>query len=281
MRMSMHGKAVIVTGGSRGIGKAIVEELHHAGASVLAVSRGAQELNELEKQFSERVATLALDVARSDAPAACLEAIKKLPGRLHGIVCAAGVIGPLGPLEELNPSAWEETFQVNVFAAMRLSQAVLPVLKKQGSGSLVLFSGGGQGPQANRTAYTASKGAIWRFTESLAQEILPFGLRVNAIAPGAVNTRFLDAVIEAGPAKVGESEYQAALKQKAAGGTPPQKAARLAHYLLSDQSIGLSGKVISAVWDNYAEWNNLEKLTASDQFTFRRVVDELGSTRVK
>lgn len=279
--MSLQGKAIIVTGGSRGIGKAIVEKLHEAGASVLAVSRSAQDLKLLDSQFKERFASLAIDITASRAPGACLEELSRLPGELHGIVCAAGIIGPLGPLEELSPEDWEHVFQVNVFAAMRLSQAVLPKLKQRKSGSIVLFSGGGQGPQANRTAYTASKGAIWRFTESLGHELLPHNVRVNAIAPGAVNTRFLDEVLEAGPGKVGESDYQAAVKQKQQGGTPPGKAAELALYLLSDRSRGLSGKVISAVWDNYAEWNNLEKITASDQFAFRRVVDTSGSTRVK
>jgi NAD(P)-dependent dehydrogenase (short-subunit alcohol dehydrogenase family) len=152
-------------------------------------------------------------------------------------------------------------------------------MKRRGEGRIILFSGGGQGALPNFTSYVASKGAILRFTETLGAELAPHGVFVNAISPGAVNTKFLDDLLAAGPSKVGEAVYQKSLKQRQEGGVPPEKAADLALYLLSPEATGLCGKNLSAVWDNYRDMKNPAALSQTDLYTMRRVVDERGGTR--
>jgi NAD(P)-dependent dehydrogenase (short-subunit alcohol dehydrogenase family) len=122
------------------------------------------------------------------------------------------------------------------------------------------------------SAYAASKAAIVRFAETLSEEVKDFGIEVNTIAPGALNTRLLDEIIAAGPTKVGENFYAQSLKQQSSGGTPLNVGASLCVFLASEKSDGITGKLISAVWD---PWNDLpaylEELKNSDIYTLRRI----------
>jgi 3-oxoacyl-[acyl-carrier protein] reductase len=106
----------------------------------------------------------------------------------------------------------------------------------------------------------------------LAAELAPRGIFVNAIAPGAINTKFLDDLIQAGPEKVGEAFYRKSLAQKEQGGESPERAAELVAWLMSDASKGLFGKTISAIWDPYNDWTGLRELSAKDLYCYRRVV---------
>jgi 3-oxoacyl-[acyl-carrier protein] reductase len=112
-------------------------------------------------------------------------------------------------------------------------------------------------------------------TDTLAEELKDANVDVNAIAPGALNTRLLDEVIEAGPDKVGKAFYERSLKQQKEGGAPLEKGAKLAVFLASKQSDGITGRLISALWD---DWSNLpskrEQLAKSDIYTLRRIVPE-------
>jgi NAD(P)-dependent dehydrogenase (short-subunit alcohol dehydrogenase family) len=123
------------------------------------------------------------------------------------------------------------------------------------------------------TSYAASKAAVVRFTESLAHDLKPHGIDVNAIAPGALNTRLLDEVLVAGPEAVGEGFYERMVKVKREGGTPLSCGAELAVYLASDASNGITGRLISATWD---KWSTLHEraleLDATDVYTLRRIV---------
>src|SRR5204862_997534 len=122
------------------------------------------------------------------------------------------------PFDESPFEEWERAIRVNLLGAALCVRAVLPGMKRRRAGRVVLFSGGGQGPLPRRTAYAASKGAIWRLTESLGAELAPFGIYVNAIAPGAVNTRFLADLLQAGPERAGPAAHEEARKQQEAGG---------------------------------------------------------------
>jgi NAD(P)-dependent dehydrogenase (short-subunit alcohol dehydrogenase family) len=114
-----------------------------------------------------------------------------------------------------------------------------------------------------------------RLTETLAEECREYAIDINAVAPGALNTRLLDEVLESGPDAVGTAFYEKALKQKSNGGTPLELGAELCVYLASSASDGITGKLISAPWD---PWRNLaqyrEKLQDSDIYTLRRIVEK-------
>jgi len=124
------------------------------------------------------------------------------------------------------------------------------------------------------SAYASSKAAIVRFTETIALELKQYNIDVNAIAPGAMNTRLLDDVLQNGKGKVTGDYYDKLLKQKEIGGTPLSMGAELCVYLASDESDGITGKLISAVWD---DWKNLHKHLKeldSDLYTLRRIIPE-------
>ena len=143
---------------------------------------------------------------------------------------------------------------------------------KQKSGKIINFSGGGAtSARPHFSAYGASKTAVVRLTETIAEENKPFNIQINAIAPGAVNTRMTGEVISAGK-EAGEKGLAEAVKQLETGGTPLEKPANLAVFLASGESDGITGRLISAVWD---DWQVIAKQTAQsksgDLYTLRRI----------
>jgi NAD(P)-dependent dehydrogenase (short-subunit alcohol dehydrogenase family) len=139
-------------------------------------------------------------------------------------------------------------------------------------GVVINLSGGGAvNPFPHFSAYSTSKAAVVRLTETVAEEVKEFNIRVNAIAPGAINTRLLDQVLEAGE-RAGKEFYTRAKEQKERGGTPPEIGAELAVFLASRQAEGLTGRLISAVWDDWKSLpNHMKELTNSAMFTLRRI----------
>jgi len=282
----MRGRLVVITGSGRGIGRAIAQECARNGARLILASRTLAELEQsaalVRKAEPGAVVTIAqCDVSSREQVQDLFAKARHEHGPVFAVVCAAGILGEPGLLEDSNLAVWEKTIQINLLGSVYCAHYAIPQMKQLGEGRLVFFSGGGQGPQARRTAYVASKGAIWRLTESLGAELLESKIYVNAIAPGPVNTKFLEDLLLAGEKRVGKAEYQNALQQKADGGTAPDFAARLTTWLLSDESRGLSGKVLSARWDDFRSFRELPALTSSDIFTFKRVIDLRGNTRAK
>ena len=200
------------------------------------------------------------------------ETIDKLGG-FQILVNNAGIYGPKGEIEDVDWAEWVKAIEINVFGSILMCRAVLPPFKAQGYGKVIQLSGGGAtNPMPRMTAYAVSKAAIVRFAESLAEEVRGTGIDVNAIAPGALNTRMLDEVLEAGPEKVGKAFYERSLKQKESGGTALGRGAELALFLASPASDGITAKLISAVWDNWEQWPEyLEQLSTSDVYTLRRI----------
>jgi 3-oxoacyl-[acyl-carrier protein] reductase len=154
-----------------------------------------------------------------------------------------------------------------------MCRAVLPHMKARRSGKIIQLSGGGAtNPMPMVTAYAVSKAAIVRFTDSLAEEVHEYGIDVNAIAPGALNTRMLDQVLAAGPEKVGQAFFERSLQQKTNGGAGLDRGAELALFLASPASNGITGKLISALWDRWEDWpQHVDALRRSDAYTLRRI----------
>lgn len=189
------------------------------------------------------------------------------------MVSNAGIYGPKGPLEALDWEAWRHTLDVNLFGTAYLCKSLLPHFKKNRYGKIILLSGAGvPKPHPNFSAYSVSKAAIVQLGRTLAAETSAYSIDVNCIAPGALNTRFLEEVLEAGPEKVGAAFYEQSLQQKEDGGADLSRAAALCVYLASAISDGISGKLLSAVWDPWETLHTrLEKLHASDLYTLRRI----------
>ena len=267
-------KRAIITGGSRGIGQAIARAFVENGAEVLLVARNAAELETARRELASggRVEVITADVSLETDSAAVARKASDLWGRLDILVNTAGVYGPIGPLVEADITEWRRTIDINLTGTFLMIRAMAPLMRKRGGGRIINFSGGGEGAYANFAAYAASKGGIVRLTETAAEELKVWGICVNAIAPGAVNTKLLDDLLNAGPEKAGQAVYNRSLKQKAEGGVPPEKVAELCVFLASSESDGLTGKVISAVWDDYKSFpKHLKEIMESDVYTWRRI----------
>jgi NAD(P)-dependent dehydrogenase (short-subunit alcohol dehydrogenase family) len=268
------GKTVLVTGASRGLGRHIAEAFWQRGAEVFLVARSGEALGAVCAQFDARARYMAADLADSAVAERIFAALGG--GRLDVLVNNAAIVGPIGALEENDWARWQVTIQVNLLAPAALCRLAIGRMKARGGGAIVNVSGGGAtSPRPFFSAYATAKAGLVRLTETIAAEVGRYGIRANAIAPGAMNTEMLDAVLRAGPAKAGEAEYRKALEQEENGGTPPGTPAELAVFLASDRAAGINGRLISAVWD---PWKDLAShagdLAKSDVYTLRRIVPE-------
>lgn len=280
----LEGKVIVITGGASGIGRAIAERCVSEGAHVAIAARSQKNLDEtLEKLKSlgaTKVLAVKTDVTKDEDLKNLFNQVSQNLGPVYGLIPAAGIYGAIGPFLDGDIKLWGQGVEINLIG---LAKTVYYGCKQMSSdgGRVILWSGGGQGPLENFSDYVAGKGGVWRLTETLGVELAKRNIFVNSIAPGAVNTGFLDDLLAAGPEKVGKDFYEKSIQQQKKGGESPTKTADLCVYLLSEKSKGLYGKTISAVWDDYQNWENLESLSKSDVFTYKRVIDENGSTRVK
>ena len=175
-------KVAVVTGGSSGIGLCAVRALRRAGCTVYAVSRRTVE--------EEGVVSLPADVTDEKAVQAAIERVYAEQGRIDILVNDAGM-GISGAVEFTNTADAQRLFDVNFFGMVRMCRAVLPIMRRQGSGRIVnLGSVAGVVPIPFQTYYSASKAAIHAYTMALANEVRPFGISLCALMPGDIRTGF-------------------------------------------------------------------------------------------
>jgi len=280
MTFSLEGRNAIITGANQGLGLAIARAYVMAGASVLLCARDAQMLERARDEVTalaapgQKVIPQVADVSKqADVENLATNALRAFP-QLHILVNNAGVYGPKGLIEDVDWIEWMKAIEINLCGSVMMCRAVLPHFKAHRYGKIVQLSGGGATtPLPRISAYAVSKAAIVRFAETVAEEVRGDHIDVNAIAPGALNTRLLDEVLTAGPDQVGQDFFERSLKQKAQGGAPLGKGAQLAVFLASAESDGITGKLISAVWD---PWQQLtayrDDLQKTDIYTLRRIV---------
>jgi 3-oxoacyl-[acyl-carrier protein] reductase len=282
MIYSLEGRAAIITGASQGLGLAITRAYVAAGADVLICAREGQLLEQAQKEVAklskrgQKVEAQVADVSKRAEVDRLVDLALQIFPRLHILVNNAGIYGPKGMIEKVNWDEWVRAIEINLFGSVLMCRAVLPHFKAQQYGKIVQLSGGGAtNPLPRISAYAASKAAVVRFAETLAEEVRGDHIDVNAIAPGALNTRLLDEVLASGPEKVGQEFYDRAVKQKAQGGSALEKGAELAVFLGSATSDGLTGKLLSALWDPWERLiDYLQELRQTDVYTLRRIVPQ-------
>ena len=188
----LAGRVAVVTGAGRGIGRAIARAYAEAGAAVCCVARTAAEVEAAAAEITARGGRALAAVADvRDAPAVerAYDATARAFGGIDLFVLNAGVDSARASVEEGDPAAWREAIEVNLFGSYTCARLAIPHLRRRGGGKiLTVGSGLGHRGMAGRSAYSASKAALWMFTRVLAQELLPHRISVNELVPGPVRT---------------------------------------------------------------------------------------------
>lgn len=276
--MKLKDKVAVITGAGRGIGKAISITFAKEGANLVLLSRTLSELEKTAEEIhnlNRRALILKADVSSKEQVEKSMGLAVREFGSIDILVNNAAIQGTIGPLVDNDVEKWIETININLIGVFLCCRAVLPYMIKNRRGKIINLSGGGAtSPRPYFSAYGASKAAVVRLTETLAREVEQFNIQVNAIAPGSVNTRMLQQVLQAGTA-AGEDELEHCKQQLESGGTPAELPAFLALYLASDESDGLTGRLISAVWD---DWHNMTEkipdIQSSELYTLRRITEK-------
>jgi NAD(P)-dependent dehydrogenase (short-subunit alcohol dehydrogenase family) len=278
--MKLSGKNTLITGGSQGFGRHIVEAFLAEGANVVFCARTAADVSKTEAELrpglkpGQQLIGTACDVSDPASVAALFARVAAL-GPLHAVVNNAGIYGPIGPTEDLSLADWNQAWAVNVTGTLLVCQHAVHALKPLGSGKIVNISGGGAtNPMPRFAAYAATKAAVVRLTETLAEEYRADRIDVNAVAPGALRTRLTQQVLDAGPEKAGTDFFAKNKKWSDEGAVDPKLGAALCVFLASPASDGITGKLISAQWDPWQDPEKFRALAAGDVYTLRRIVPE-------
>lgn len=254
--MKLKSKNIILTGASRGFGEHLGMRLLSEGANVMMIGRTFVGRPVSLVEGAGEAIIIPIDLRTIGAHALAVRAYQHWT-HIDGLVNNAAIQGPVGASWDVEFEDWEETLQIDLLIPVELCATMVTEMLKQGHGKIINLSGGGAAnPRPNYSAYATAKAGLVRFSECLAEELRGTGVDVNCVAPGAMPTSMLDP--EATPPAADAME----------------KAADLIVWLLSDASNGVTGKLISAVWDDWRnfDWDDPDE---KDTFTLRRIVPSL------
>jgi NAD(P)-dependent dehydrogenase (short-subunit alcohol dehydrogenase family) len=179
-----------VTGSASGLGRSIAEAVLASGDSLVATAREPKRLADLLEKYGERVRTLALDVTNEEECKKTVEKAVEAFGSLDVVVNNAGY-GDIAPFEQMGPERFKAVIDTNFYGVVYVTRAAVPIMRKQKSGCILQISSvGGRVTRPGSTPYHAAKWAVGGFTESLAKEVAPFGVKVCALEPGGMRTNW-------------------------------------------------------------------------------------------
>ena len=276
----LNSKRIIITGGSLGIGFAIAKACAGQGAEVIIAARNQGNLEDSLKKIKsiseKNHIAYSLDVGDLKAVKVFAEWIKNEGLVVNGLVNCAGIYGPIGKTPNIDMENFTQAIRINFLGTVYMCSVFSPLLVSSTNKKIVNYSGGGAAsPFPNYSAYASSKAAIVRFTENLSRELDDDGFDINCIAPGFVITRLHQETVGAGAEIAGPGFYENTKKQIEEGGVPPEIAAELTIFLLSEDADGITGKFLSAPWDSWQDKTFQEKLREdNDLATLRRIDDK-------
>tara|TARA_B100000780_G_scaffold276210_1_gene244379 strand:+ start:1380 stop:2255 length:876 start_codon:yes stop_codon:yes gene_type:complete len=279
MNMELNNNTAIITGGGKGLGLEIAKEFIKLGANIMicgrdtkSLKKACENLNKLANQKNEAI-FMVCDVSKESQVKDLVKTTIKIFGSYEILVNNAGIYGPMGLFEDNDWSSWKKAIEINLFGSVLMYQESIKHFKKNNYGKIIQLSGGGAtNPLPNLSSYAVSKAGIVRFIETISMELKDTNIYANCLAPGPLNTGMLEEILEAGPEKVGKEFYEKSINQKEEGGASLEHGAKLASFLASPLSNGISGKLISAIWDKYLDWpEHLQDLSSTDVYTLRRI----------
>ncbi|MGH6906112.1 MAG: SDR family NAD(P)-dependent oxidoreductase [Geminicoccaceae bacterium] len=232
----LEGRTAIITGGGRGIGRAVAEALAAGGAGIVIAARNQRELRATAAAVGAaggRAEVVAGDIADPPTSQRLLETALGSFGGCDVLINAAAIVGPTGETETLDLEAWSETLRINLTGTFLACRAVLPEMKRRRRGKILnIASGLAVRPQPGLAAYSATKAAVVQFSRVLAEEVRSHGISVNAVHPGIVRTAQVDELMALGGPGAQQQIVQRMKEVEAAGALrEPAEAARLFVWL--------------------------------------------------
>jgi NAD(P)-dependent dehydrogenase (short-subunit alcohol dehydrogenase family) len=254
---------IVLTGASQGIGKFLADSLETKNHELCRIARSPQS------GFSFQC-----DVSAWEMVENCAKQVSTTWKSLDALICCAGIQEPIGPVMEIDLPAWRKNLGVNLDGTFFAIRAFYPLLKKSAARPKVIcFSGGGAtGARPNFAAYGVAKTGVVRLVEMLAAEWQDETADINAVAPGAIFTKMTGEVLKSGAKLAGKKEFEQASKLPRDNAESLSKVLGLVEFLLSPLSDGISGKLISAVWDPWEKFPEHKSDLAGDIYTLRRIV---------
>jgi len=281
--MILKNRIALITGASRGIGKEISKKFLLNGASIIICSKNKARIEKTKKELknlnlhkSQFIKEYVVNLAsEKETNLFCKEIISSYPA-LDILINCAGVHGPLGKIENYSMQNLRDTLEINLISPINICTHFLKEFKNKNYGKIINFSGGGAtSPLPEMNAYSLSKVALVRFTENISAELKDYNIDINAIAPGAILTDMNKSILNAGPEEVGTNYYEKLKEKFKKNSGDINIVTDLTLYLASKESDGISGKLISAIWDN---WKNFDKfkdtLIRTDIYNLRRILPE-------
>jgi len=244
--MLLIGKTAIVTGGGRGIGRAIARKLAREGAAVLVASRSSKEIEAVAAEIQQaggRAKAVPADVSKQAECEKIVRAAREAFGAIDILINNAGILGPVAPTEATTLEQWNEVIAINLTSAFLMSSLVAPGMYERGSGAILNISSvAGKVAFPMNSAYAASKAGLLGLTRTLAAEGARKGVRVNAIGPGPVNdtNMWQDLAGQLGPgsAHVADGILQGRLQNT-------EEIAAAALFLVSDQASAITAQTLN------------------------------------
>jgi NAD(P)-dependent dehydrogenase (short-subunit alcohol dehydrogenase family) len=269
--VELTGQVALVTGGGRGIGRAIAKALAGAGSAVAVLARSRQQLAETVEEITAaggRAIACPADVTDWAAVEAAVAMVEDRLGPVGVLVNSAGAGGPVGPLADVNPDDWWRCVEVNLRGPLLCSRAVLPAMLTRRQGRIInIASGAGTRAIAHLSAYVTAKAALIRLTENLHAEVYGLGVRVFAVQPGTVRTAMAESVLNSEEARQWIPWFADVFTR--GQDVPPELAGRLVTLLASGQADALSGRFIAVEWDIDELLRNAAGLANTDALTLR------------
>jgi NAD(P)-dependent dehydrogenase (short-subunit alcohol dehydrogenase family) len=277
-------KVWLVTGSASGLGRNIAEAVLASGDRLVATARDPRRLEDLVKKYGAQVHTAPLDVADEDAAKAAVQVAVEAFGRLDVVVNNAGY-GDVAPFEQLSAQRFKAVIDTNFYGVVNVTRAAIPIMRKQRSGCILQISSlGGRLGLPGSSPYHAAKWAVGGFTESLAQEVAPFGVRVCALEPGGMRTNWGSRAHQDVPELLPDYEPSVGAIIKALASlwgkenSDPAKVAQVvlrlaasdrlpAHLLLGSDAVQYAGQAEAARAHDEEQWREVSVSTDFDAST--------------
>lgn len=270
-------KYALITGATRGLGEYILNALWLSGWSIFAVARTYDDLLNLADKLpsidGQDIFIFPCDIGNEQQINSLVNEVKNKLIHLDLLINNAAIHGPIGPFPENDFDLWREAFEVNFFGPANLCRQLAQIMGNKSRSSIINISGGGAaGLRPNFSAYAASKTALVRFSETLADEMKTNNININCISPGPMATKLLRELTMLSKNNVPQKEIDTANSIIEKQAHSMDAVVSLILFLTTKEANKITGKLISAIWDNWQNWpNHIEELTSSDLYTLRRV----------